>query len=172
MFLVAKTPTLLNSNLPEAEAASSPESGAARCRTSRQKRRFPHRILTNGHGVRHPKCKRWWGTGWLLTGFTGLTGLRGEGGGEGGTRKTRKSRGERGGERGTPIGGKATLTLRQHHCTTLAVRSFFAFFAAKNSRNLRRFTRAPKTSLPRRTTKLHVQCQHQLAANCPQCHWR
>ena len=23
------------------------------------KRRFPHRILTDGHGVRHPKCKGW-----------------------------------------------------------------------------------------------------------------
>ncbi len=33
MFLVAKTPTLLNSNLPEAEATKKPESGAARCRT-------------------------------------------------------------------------------------------------------------------------------------------
>ena len=33
----------------------------------------------------------------------------------GGTRKARKSRGERGGERETPIGGKATLTLRRGH---------------------------------------------------------
>ena len=59
-----------------------------------------------------------WGTGWFLTGFTGLTGLRGEGGARGGTRKAGKSHGERGGERETPIGGKATLTLRQYHCIT------------------------------------------------------
>ncbi len=32
-----------------------------------------------------------------------------------GTRKARKSRGERGWERKTPIGGKATLTLRRGH---------------------------------------------------------
>ena len=44
-----------------------------------------------------PSCKRWWGTGWFLTGFAGLTGLRVA---TGGTRKTRKSRGERGGETG------------------------------------------------------------------------
>ena len=69
-----------------------------------------HRILTNGHGVRHPVRKRWWRCGLVLTGFTGLTGLRVA---AEGTRKARKSRGERGGERKTPIVGKATLSLRR-----------------------------------------------------------
>lgn len=43
----------------------------------RRTRRFPHSVLANGHGVRHPKCKGWWGYGWFLTGFTGFAGLTG-----------------------------------------------------------------------------------------------
>ena len=66
----------------------------------RRTRRFPHRVLTNGHGVRHPVHKGWWGTGWFLTGLTGFAGLTGLRGTAEGTRKTRKSRGERGGETG------------------------------------------------------------------------
>ena len=79
MFLVAKTPTLLNSNLPEAEAASSPESGAARCRTSRQKRRFPHRVLTNGHGVRHPHARGGGGYGLVFDRINRINRIEGDG---------------------------------------------------------------------------------------------
>ena len=69
----------------------------------RQKRRFPHRVLTNGHGVRHPVHKGWWGYGLVFDRIYRVNRIEGRG----------KERGRRGGERGTPIVGKATLTLRQ-----------------------------------------------------------
>ena len=51
------------------------------------------------------------GTGWFLTGFTGFTGLRDEGRNAKGAEITRRARREE----ETPIGGKATLTLRRGH---------------------------------------------------------
>ena len=94
------SPTLQNSYLPEAEATKRPQKRRGKMPHVRRTRRFPHRVLTNGHGVRHPVHKGWWGTGWFLTGLTGFAGLTGLRGTAEGTRKTRKSRGERGGETG------------------------------------------------------------------------
>ena len=60
-------------------------------------------------------CKGWWGYGLVFDRIYRINRIEGR----------REERGRRGnhaeiaeGERGTPIGGKATLTLRQYHCIT------------------------------------------------------
>ena len=88
-----KPPVLQNSDTPRSGSNKQLQSGAARCRTpvadapwarpyqrlgnafgngrevggraarAPAKRRFPHSVLTNRHGVRHPVRKKWWGYG-------------------------------------------------------------------------------------------------------------
>ena len=52
-----KNPSSQNSYLPEAEATKQPQKRRGEMPHVRQKRRFPYRILANGHGVRHPRAQ-------------------------------------------------------------------------------------------------------------------
>ena len=53
---------------------------------------FPHRILANRHGARHPVHKGWWEYGLVFDRITGLTGLRDDGRNAEGAEITRRAR--------------------------------------------------------------------------------
>ena len=56
MFFVAKT-----SHPPKLRHSQKRKQQTAQKQPGGNNRRFSHRILANGRGVRHPVRKRWWG---------------------------------------------------------------------------------------------------------------